>query len=265
MNKTLATFLAVLGCSFCLSLQAAPQVLKVSTSRKVVAISPNDKKPWQVKDAICIYQGGVEAACGTVVKVIPQGALARIGSEKKTIAKGDTVGLAKGRRTASSEISTTASPSSPKSDREWEFAAGVGGGTSYFYPVLNVQRRLSNNWAIGAVPFFVSSSSASNTSVVTAYGASLTLNYYLKKCFEGLWFQVGGGAAGFSVNTSGATTTSISGMALATVGYRLEITSNINIGAALGGLYVSPLASSTVIISLSGILPYGMVDAGFSF
>ncbi len=154
------------------------EVLQVSANNKVIAVSMEDGHTWKVRDNVCVYQVGQEAACGQVIKIIKQGAVVRLTNITSTVAKGDSaafVATVPKRGVASTGESTETVSASAGKGYGWDITGGLSVGSNYFYPQISLQRTLGNHFALGLTPFYVSSSQ--NGSSVSAIGGLLTANY----------------------------------------------------------------------------------------
>jgi hypothetical protein len=244
----------------------AAEVLQVSGNNKVIAVSNEDSHVWRVRDNVCVYQVGQEAACGTVIKLIKQGAIVKLTSVSNPVVKGDSAAFvpASARKLASTGESMEEVSTSRGGRYGWDITAGLSLGTNYFYPMITFERALGNHLALGLTPFYVSS--ASNGSTVTAIGGLLTLDYYSRSAFRGLWIQAGGGVVAFNLNDGAGNVATGSSMAgLASIGYRGQFELGMNVGIGAGILYVSAPPASDISVAFQGLLPLLILDIGFNF
>ena len=117
--------------SLALALLAMPvysaQVLKVGSGGKVIAISHEASRKWQVGDEICVTHRNALEGCGTVSKVRKSGAIVNMEDGSPRIAKGDFV-ESKGNGGSSSASSGR---SSSGSTTPTSFAMGFHGGPAF--------------------------------------------------------------------------------------------------------------------------------------
>jgi hypothetical protein len=243
------------------------EILQLGAQGKLIAISREEGHAWRVKDSVCVYQVGQEAACGKVIKVISKGAIVKLMTVTKPVAKGDSVAYVTTvpkRSVASTnggESDMTVNPG--HAAYKWDLTGGLSIGTNYFYPMLTLQRRIGNHLAIGLSPFYVSSSTS--TSSVSAFGALLTLDYYSKPYFHGFWIQGGGGAIMYNLTSSLGSSSSTNAAALLTVGYRGQFDFGLNVGVGGGILYITSVPTSVLNVAFQGLLPLFIVDFGINF
>lgn len=68
-----------------------PKVHSVTKSQRAVAITPREPSPWKVGDGFCVKRARKKVACGKVVRLAPDRALASITWATSTILVGDEV------------------------------------------------------------------------------------------------------------------------------------------------------------------------------
>jgi len=239
------------------------QVLRVGSSQKVLAISHEEFREFKVKDNVCVYQAGKEIACGLVMKSSPKGAIVKLEGKSGDVARGDQVRLAPiGRKPAMTLLDSVA-PDDSIADYSCNLAAGIGAGTSFFYPVADFQFSLSTQFALGLRPLFLST--AGETTSVTAFGGFFTGNYYGSDLFRGMWIQGGIGYLQFFTRSIEIEESAGSLAFLATIGWRGYWDLGMNIGVGAGLQFLQVPAITTVEIRSANVQPIVLLDLGFNF
>lgn len=252
----------------------AAEVLQVSTHQKLVLISNDPAYTWKKGDTVCIYRELQRVACGKVTKPSAKGGIVTIVVPYYKIEKGMLAKSASDRELANAEqVQATASVKPTSSQFDWNLGGGLAAGPTYFFPVLDLERRIGSHFAIGIVPFY--DSSAESGASASLIGGYLTVNYYTVSPFRGFWGRLGAGPAILSVNLTGVSdgsggTTNISGTstslsAIGTIGYRFGLTSLFDVGIGLGGMYYKSSSSTGVSVSISGVLFTGTADVAVNF
>lgn len=175
------------------------------------------------------------------------------------------------RQTNSSGGSSRQSVTPVDHSGDWssDLTLGANAGFNHFFPVLHYQLKLSEAFAFGIAPLFFSAGLEDTT--VTAFGGFLTINYYDKAMFRGLWGQFGLGTYHFnaSQDASGSiaaqSENSLSAAVLITAGWRFGWEKGINIGFAGGFQFVTSPKISLVSIDFKNFQPSVLVDIGLNF
>ena len=260
--------------TICLLLASIPafgaEVLKVSDSARVISITHEERRQWAVRDYVCVVQEDREVACGTVAKTGPRGAVVRLENPSPQIAVGDRVKFAPpGRKPAMVLLDSIAPDENTKIQRN-SLTAGLGAGKSFFYPLLHYQRLLGDSVSVGLLPLYMGSKTDLTGAAAAAFGGYVTLNYYGSDFFRGVWGQVGFGAIHVTAQTGdslvGFQRQSGTSMGfLTTFGYRGYWDLGMNIGAAMGGQFLSDPKINLMEISAIGFQPLLMLDVGINF
>jgi len=241
-------------------------VLKQSGS-SILYQEDEDGPVYNPGDEICLYEQARKVACGKVGKVSGQKLIIKISGRSKgfNFYQGQELD-AKGRASGGSgggAGSADVAESSTEHD-VFDISAGGVAGTSFFFPLLNFQLALGNNFSLGVAPIWVPSGTGGAT--FTAIGGELNLNIYFSRVFDDFSIQFGGGVMTITVsNPSGSLTESILAIfGTASLRYRLALANKLDFGLGAGGMYVTG-ALNNFTIGLSGILPMGQAFLAYSF
>lgn len=241
----------------------AAQVLRVGSSQKVIAISHEDSREFKVKDHVCVFQDGKEIACGSVMKSSPKGAIVKLEAKSGDVVRGDQVRITPVGRQPAMTLLDSVNADLNAIDYSCNLAAGLGAGTSFFYPVVDFQWSLSLQFAMGLKPFFLSASG--ETTNVTAVGGFLTGNFYGSDLFRGLWVQGGIGYMQFFTKSIEISESAGSLAFLSTVGWRGYWDLGLNVGIGAGLQYLQQPNINTVDIRSANLQPLVVLDIGFNF
>jgi hypothetical protein len=155
----------------------------------------------------------------------------------------------------------------PASQPTWHIAIGGGGGSNYFFPMLHVERRLSERLSLGITPLYTIGGTPAAR--VTAFGLLLTTTYRFAgdSAFSG--FSVEGGAAFYTISrNNGATVPSDSASSFALpvlAGWRSPTTLPVTFSLRAGFQIATSLSGDPTKIDFSGVLPLVMIEVGHAF
>ncbi len=262
----------------------AADVLRVGKDMTNIAVSHDENRTWSPKDRVCVLQHAREVGCGTVVKTTTKGAIVRLDSPSYDILTGDKV-ISKFQAAAPAYVppaqggirkqASQPAPSAPLMNsvgdsaeseiHSFNLSAGVGAGTSFFYPTLSAQYAIAPTLAVGITGAFLTAYDASSFSTLMEFGGLLTLNYYSQEYFRGLWVQGGAGVMIFSASGNYPTEGYSSFTGLATVGWRGYWDLGLNIGVGAGFQYTSSPTFTYINVTSAGFQPLLVLDIGFSF
>lgn len=244
-------------------------VLKQSGSS--ILYQANEEGPvYKPNDGICFYEGARKVACGKVGKVAGQKLIVKISARSKGFnfyqgqeldAKGRAGGATGGDAGSSSDVAESSSSSSGDT---FDISLGGVAGTAFFFPLLNFQLALGNNFSLGVSPIWVPSGTGGAT--FTAMGGELDFNIYFSRAFDDFSIQLGGGAMIITVsNPSGTLSETILAIfGSASLQYRLALADKLDFGLGAGAMYVTGTLNNFT-IGLSGILPMGKAFLAYSF
>jgi len=250
---------------FAISANAA-EVLEVGKNARQLAISQSkDTRSFAPRDYLCVWHSDEPVACGTVIEVLPKGAVLRLDYAKEPIRKGDKVYFAGTRHPAFATteeekvIEAEEAPKPWKRKYPFDLTAGMVLTSNYTFPLVLFQGLVSPHWTVGLGAQYVSQAPSN----VKGYGGMLTANYYGSRYFRGVWLQMGAGLFFLSPYSGGSTVSVASG--LATVGVRLKIVGKLNLGLGVGGQYISQSSTATARVPGSSLQALGTADLGFNF
>lgn len=228
---------------------------------------------YKAGDPICFYEQTRKVACGKVGKVSGQKLIVKVSGRSKGFsfyqgqeldAKGRASG-GSGPAAGSSSGSSSGEVAESSGEHDvFDISAGGVAGTTFFFPLLNFQLALGNNFSLGVAPVWVPSGTGGAT--FTAMGGGLNLNIYFSRVFDDFSIQLGGGVMAITVsNPSGSLTESILAIfGTASLQYRLALADKLDFGLGAGGMYVTGTLNNFT-IGLSGILPMGQAFLAYSF
>ena len=277
----------------CVTGARAAQVLQVSATQKVIAISNEAGKPWNLNDEVCVFHAASKVICGVVTKALAKGAIVKwevVASDK--IEKGDNV-LKAGVTPAPVQaqtpaenppaVSPTAIPrklsskeappvilseetvtSSPANNYGWDVMLGAGASKNYYFGQFNFQMGLGNHFSMG--PLFTLADSSLGDVAMTALTLFVTLNFYSREPFHGIWVQAGAGPQLYAVKSGSVIESTYTFGGILTGGYRtrFEIPA-LNVGIGAGFMYVASPKTQIIPTLISSFQPTILFDLGFNF
>jgi hypothetical protein len=238
------------------ALAASPKVMKVSSSQKFVAISQIESEPWKVDDDVCFYKKSKEVACGKISKSLKTSAVVEIKSASDKIDESCEIKSSSRKLASQVEESVQVGPKYRN-----EVGGGLIGAVSLYFPMISYQHGFGRHWALGVLPSFLNVSTSSTISLFSV-AAMATFNYYFKEGYRGVWLQAGAGPHFYMIKSTSpaASENKMAFTGLATVGWKGSWDLGLNIGVAIGGIYIS---SPTVAKPVKAILfseAAGLVD-----
>ncbi len=243
----------------------AAEVLRLGATQKVMAISHDSAGRWLAGDKACVIQEGRELACGEVIKVTEEAAILRLEAPNQDIVRGDFVKRKQKLRRPSALINSieVKPEASDHGNVNFGITAGLSAGFNYFFPMVHFQYAPSTNFVIGAMPIYFRA--ATTDATVGAMGGFLTLNFFPKENFHGIWLQAGGGALSFTLTSATLVEKVNSPAGFATVGYRARFEENLTMGVAAGGQYIRDPAFESAELKSVNLQPLMLIDVGFVF
>lgn len=239
----------------------ASQVLLVTKTQKLIAVSHEPDREWGLNDEICVYQDAREVACGRVVKVRDKAAIVRLDQKEASIAKGDSV---RSRIMESNEkreneffLRSDVDP------YEWFNLRNASIGMNWLSATFHLQQAIASNFSVGLEPVYILNQNAGNGKL-EGMGILLTMNFYEDYMYNGFWAQAGGGWYFINGILGDAREEVRSVVFSLTAGWRWRFANNLNAGVAFGAQYLlkSPAEFD---LGFSGFLPSAVVDFGFVF
>ena len=243
----------------------AAEVLFISESGKLVAVSHPNSRRWKITDYVCMLRNRRKLACGHVVKSLKPGAIIALSFQKETPNQGD--------RAIKTEIiweepeSKDRSPSSLNFDlhqvtdrmqRNYLVSIGVVIAS----PIVNFEAAISPNLTLGL--FGTTLSTSILGAAQTGYGGMISFNYYFNEPFTGPTIQLAGGMyyATAILNETSSSFPAFSSRVVAGHRWRWEETS-LHVGVGVSYFY---MRQNTVVTSNQDfILPVVQFDFGTIF
>jgi hypothetical protein len=241
------------------------EVLKVSSNAKLLAVSHDLTRRWQLNDKLCVIKNGKSEVCGTVIKVKENFSILKLKKENTLIARGDKVVFEVPEKKAvilvQPEIisDTSAVPSDPF------HLLTIGGavGLRIAYPSLHFQRIIEPNFSFGFMPSYLNIQSSSKT--LTSVSLLATFNFYPKEFFKGFWVMAAGGVAIMSTASGNTEQQAAPFQAVLTIGYRFKLNQQLIIGVAGGVQYLKDPKFLNLAVNGTGFQPLVLADFGVNF
>jgi hypothetical protein len=153
----------------------------------------------------------------------------------------------------------------PRSESHVE-KSGIGNlslGVNYVFPVLDYQFLALRHWTVGITAMFFDYV-ASPGEILRGGGGFITLNYYGKGPFDGLWLQGGPGVHGLTLTDGVTNEYMVVPAVLAQVGYRWRVSPEVNVGVGVGGQYLIAFQPKRFVTDFRGLLPALTFELGFT-
>ncbi len=244
----------------------AERVLMVGNARRVVAVSVIAGFPWKVGEEACVVTEGRGKACGEIIKTQPTVAFLRLDRDSVVVQEGDTLQRPGRNRRLAAVNSSSQSRPNPKellSEQVVNFSGGVNFGSGFFFTSLQLQVEMVRRLAWGFQALY--SSSSFDSISANGIGGLLTLNFYHQGYFQGFWGQLGGGALSISASDGTLRQGKTVPIFTATLGYRLKLLPQLNLGGAVGAQWVGNPKVDLVEVNFTSFKPLFTVDIGWGF
>ena len=242
----------------------ASMVVKVAANNKAIAISQDSRKPYNLRDYVCVFKGGSQLVCGTVLKVTRTLALVKLDTANSEIGRGDLVRISSPHRRPAATLMDTEPTSSPgDGQRHHDISGGVSAGTNYFFPMVEFEWAFSPHLALGVRPLYFSSSTQGAS--VSALAGMVSLDWYSKGYFSGIWGEVAAGAYSFSASDAGIQESKVSPAFTATIGYKYRHHSGFNAGLGAGMQFISDPQLTTVVVNAANLQALVLFTLGYAF
>ena len=241
------------------------EVIKVGSDSRMVAVSHDVTRRWQLNDKLCVVKDGKEFACGNVIRVKENFCILRLKEGSESIARGDKViastPIKKPAILVEPEIVTSSLPITKEPFHLLTLSGTVG--LSFLYPSLHFQRIVEPEFALGVMPSYLNINSS--TKSLNSISILLTGNFYPKGFFKELWIMVAGGLAFMSSSTGSIEKQSTELQVLLTGGYRFKLDIGVVVGLAAGFQYLGDPEFSSLNLKGTGFKPLVLVDFGVNF
>lgn len=241
------------------------EVLRVSSNLRMVAISHDITRRWQVQDRVCVLQNNKEIDCGVVVKTKENFSIVKLKTGSSQIARGDKVISDVKYQKPAELIQPENFQNNPLSDSSSFHLLSVGGslGPGIFYPYLHFQRIIDPEFAVGVMPSYLNITTSSKK--LSSISVMLTAAYFPQKFFKDFFAQ---GAAGLSFMTTSSGTleqqaTSLHALILG--GYKIKTDFGLVFGGAAGLQYLNDPEFSGLTLKGVGFKPIIVFDIGVNF
>lgn len=257
----------------------AAQVLQIGSSQKIVAVSADVNRPWHVDDEVCFSRGVTKLGCGVVTKAMAKGAIVKLLGSFTKLEKGDTVQLSDletigSSKAAARKLSSKEPPpvisaketvaKGPTNRFNWDLSIGAGASRNYYFGQGQIQFGLGNHLSIGNL-FMISDASLGDIGVTTL-SALLTLNYYSREPFRGIWVQAGAGPQLYGAQVGGTIESAYTLATLLTVGWRGKFEfPALNVGIGVGAMYITTPKTNIIGQVTANFQPTILFDLGWNF
>ncbi len=241
------------------------EVLRVGSDLRLIAVTHDLTRRWQVNDRVCVVQESKELDCGVVIKSKEKFSIVKLKEGSSQIARGNKVVSDVRSQKPVALLSSEPVPTTLLVEPLTFHLLSVGGsiGPKFFYPSLHFQRIIDPQIAVGIMPSYLNINASTKT--LSSISVLLTGNYYPSEFFKELWIQGAMGLAFMSTSSGTIEQQSASFQALATVGYRLKTELKIVLGIAGGFQYLNDPKFSGLTLNGVGFKPVLVLDAGVNF
>lgn len=276
------------------------EVVKVGEDYKFVTVSHDPAREWQVNDQVCVIEKTNEEikACGLVMRSVMKGALVRFTVRLGEIKVGDLAQwvivpwmkspkerelarksgkvpfrhsfvLDLHQKALNREVIYVKGLDIVEQETFWELEEhatntySITGGFNFLYPIIHGQKAVGKHFTLGLMGTYLSHDI--HQVKTTSFGGLLTLSYYGKEPFRGLWFQVGAGPLYSSLDYLGQTGNGFFLTVMMSVGWRWFLGEHINSGLGVGGMYCFMRSNSFIPFDNIFLLPTVIIDIGFTF
>lgn len=251
---------------------AAPkyaEVLKVDKRRDRLAISDDPKRQWARRDNICVFRVGRPIACGKVIAIGVRGAIAQLTPHTSPVKPGDEVRHYDPDRKLP-EISDDQLSSEGMIDSKpysYNISAGFNLSLDIKFPTLHFYWIVSPTIAVGLQGGYVKYTGSVVTSTLTGYGGVLTVDYFSQEFFRGFWGQFATGFYHLTAKQASVAADATGNMPWVSFigGWREDWAHGLNVGAAIGARWLSPISDVYSDVKYNSIYPMALVEIGLSF
>lgn len=243
------------------------EVLKVDKRRDRISISDAPNHTWSRKDTVCVQRETRTLACGKVIAVGIKGAVVQLTSHSAMVKPGDEATFIPPDSNVPQITDEQLSSEELMEERPYKFNVALGYTLSldFFYPVAHFYWNVSPKIAIGLMPAYLSKTGDTVTDTVKGYGGQLTVNYCADGFFRGFWVHFGTGFYRLEASNGALTETLNAPVVTTLIGWREDWAHGLNVGAGLGGRFLSPLSGLITGVSYRSLYPMALVEVGFSF
>lgn len=243
----------------------AAEVLKVASNNRLVAVSHDLTRRWQVNDKLCVVREGKEIACGVIIKVKEKFGILRLKEENNSIGRGDKVVANVPNKAPSILVGSDTSSTPVDLDHSPFYLISLGGtvGPNIAYPSLHLQRIVDPLFSIGLLPSYLSIEASNKAFSSVSLLASF--NFYPKEFFREFWIMGALGVAFMSTSLSNVEQQATVLQFLLTGGYRIQLGGGVLIGVGGGLQYLKDPNFSGISIKGTGFKPIFTADIGVNF
>lgn len=249
--------------------QVRSTVTKFDKRRHRVSISDDPYHTWQRKDSVCIFRGTRAMACGKVIAVGIKGAVVQITqhSSAGAVKPGDEARYFEPEKkmpeiTDEELASETLMEGKPYS---YNITLGYNLSLDIMYPIIHFYWSVSPEIAIGLSPGYISKTGSTPDSKLSGYGGMLTASYFGDEYFRGMWLMLGSGFYHMTASNASITEQSNYPLLQFTVGWREDWAHGLNVAAAIGGRFLSPLNATIPEVAYPSLHPIALLEVGISF
>lgn len=243
-------------------------VNKVDKRRNRVSITDDSYHTWAKKDSVCVYRQTRAIACGKVIALGISGAVIQLTQHHAAAIKpGDEARYFEPDKKMPeiSDDQLMAENILDAKPYQYNIVAGYNISIDLMYPMLHFYYSVAPNVAIGLNPVYIKKTGSVVGSELKGFGGMLTAHYFSDEYFRGLWLQLGSGF--YHLTGKNATIEESSNFPIVqfTVGWREDWAHGLNIAAAVGGRFLSPLTKSIPEVQYPSLHPLAVVEVGVSF
>lgn len=249
--------------------QVRAQVLKFDKRRHRASISDDPYHTWQRKDSVCIFRGTRAMACGKVIAVGIKGAVVQITqhTSQGAVKPGDEARYYEPEKKMPEITDEELASETLMEGKPYSYNIDVGYNLSLniMHPIVGFYWCVAPEIAVGLMPTYISKTGTTVDSKLSGFGGMLTASYFGDEYFRGLWLMLGSGFYHLSATNGTLTEATNYPVVQFTVGWREDWAHGLNVAAALGGRFLSPLSADMPEISYPSLAPIALIQVGISF
>lgn len=225
-----------------------------------VLILQEKEAEFAVEEKVCFVRDGQRIGCGIVTAATTKGAKAKVTEMSRPVKKEDSV-------VKESEAPAAAAPLTPvaaNTEATTNAILGIKQNLSTANAFVQFQFATNQHVAFGLRANLLNIGMA-GTNRVIAMGGDLSVEYYSRGGFEGLWMELGTGFDILPTASTGIGGTTYAPVVIGQFGWRAKWALGLNIGVALSAHYYLKPYGIAAEFDFNPIQPMLSADIGFKF
>ena len=249
--------------------QTRSTVIKFDKRRHRASINDDPYHTWQRKDSVCIFRGTRAMACGKVIAVGIKGAVVQITQQTSqgAVKPGDEARYYEPEKKMPEITDEELASETLMEGKPYTYNVTLGYSLSLdiMFPVAHFYWSVSPTIAIGIQPAYISKTGTTADSKLSGFGGMLTASYFGDEHFRGMWIMLGSGFYRLSANNATLTEQTNYPILQGTFGWREDWAHGLNVAAAAGIRFLSPLTAVIPEVAYPSIAPIVLLEVGISF